>query len=130
MAPLKTLIATSALLLPLLTSLAGCGDDPAPMLGPEDDIDGDGYSEIDGDCDETNRSIYPGAPDPCDGVDQNCDGVPDELFDQDNDNYTTCNGDCLDNDNMSNPGAVEVIDGLDNDCDGITDNHTDQYDDE
>tara|TARA_R110002096_G_scaffold44526_8_gene120205 strand:+ start:9631 stop:11025 length:1395 start_codon:yes stop_codon:yes gene_type:complete len=136
MAPLKTLIATSALLLPLLSPvvasslLGGCGEDPDPVLGPDDDIDGDGFSANEGDCNDDNLSIYPGAPDPCDGIDQNCDGVPDELFDQDNDNYTTCNGDCRDNDNTSNPGASEVVDGLDNDCDGIADNHTDQYDDD
>lgn len=131
MAPLKTLLAASTLVLPLVTALAACGGDPAPgEPGPDDDFDGDGFTPNQGDCNDDNRSIYPDAPDPCDGVDQNCDGVPDELFDQDNDNYTTCNGDCRDNDNTSNPGASEVIDGLDNDCDGIPDNHTDQYDDD
>ncbi|MCP4448399.1 MAG: hypothetical protein GY811_24115, partial [Myxococcales bacterium] len=130
MASLKNLIATSALLIPLTMSLAACGEDAPRELGPDDDIDGDGFSENEGDCHEDNRSIYPGAPDPCDGIDQNCDGVPDELFDGDNDGFTTCGGDCRDNDNTSNPGASEVVDGLDNDCDGIADNHTDQYDDD
>ena len=64
MAPLKNLIATGALLLSAsalsapalatlslttlsLASLAGCGSDPAPELGPEDDIDGDGFGRTD-----------------------------------------------------------------------------------
>jgi len=132
MAPLKTILATSALLLPLVTGLAACGsDNKAPgEPGPDDDFDGDGFTPNQGDCNDDNRSIFPDAPDPCDGVDQNCDGIPDELFDQDHDNFTTCGGDCRDNDPTSNPGASEVIDGLDNDCDGIADNHTDQFDDD
>jgi hypothetical protein len=129
------LLSTSLLLLPLVilpATLAGCDSDAkvAADGGPDDDLDQDGFTPNTGDCNDDNRSIYPGAPDPCDGVDQNCDGTADELFDQDNDNYTTCAGDCRDNDPASNPGASEVVDGFDNDCDGIPDNHTDQYDDD
>jgi hypothetical protein len=94
------------------------------------DLDGDGYSEDEGDCDDGNRTIFPGATDPCDGVDNNCDGTSDEFFDADHDNWATCAGDCRDNDPTSNPGKLEIIDGLDNDCDGIADNHTSQYDDD
>jgi len=95
-----------------------------------EDLDGDGYSQDEGDCSDDNRSIFPGAPDPCDGVDNNCDGIEDERFDADEDGWATCAGDCRDNDATSNPGKLETVDGLDNDCDGIADNHTPQYDDD
>jgi len=109
-----------------------CGDDSSAepdAAGPVDN-DGDGFSVEDGDCDDNNRFFYPGAPDPCDGKDQNCDGTPDEAFDADGDHWSTCAGDCRDNDITSYPGATEVADGADNDCDGIVDNNTDQYDDD
>lgn len=36
-----------------------------------------GYVLADGDCDDTRRDTYPGAPDPGgDGLDSDCDGVP------------------------------------------------------
>ncbi len=132
---LKSLLVTSILALPLMAltlSFAACSDDGGGAVdaGPDDDQDQDGFTPNTGDCNDDNRSIYPDAPDPCDGIDNNCDGTIDELFDQDNDNFTTCNGDCRDNDPGSNPGASETVDGFDNDCDGIADNHTDQYDDD
>ena len=94
------------------------------------DLDGDGYALDDGDCDDENRGMFPGAPEPCDGVDNDCDGVVDQGFDEDGDGHTTCSGDCQDNDGASYPGAPEQIDGLDNDCDGTPDNNTTQYDDD
>jgi hypothetical protein len=49
-----------------------------PDTGMYVDNDGDGYSEAEGDCDDTNADIYPGAPEtPGDGVDSNCDGNDD-----------------------------------------------------
>ena len=41
------------------------------------DHDGDGYSEDDGDCDETDDAVYPEAPEVWDLVDNDCDGLAD-----------------------------------------------------
>ena len=38
------------------------------------DADGDGYTDEDGDCDDSDSSIHIGALEICDGVDNNCDG--------------------------------------------------------
>ena len=36
------------------------------------DIDGDGFSENDGDCNDRDHTIYPNAPEICDGIVNNC----------------------------------------------------------
>ena len=44
------------------------------------DDDGDGYSEADGDCDDTMIDVHPAAFEVCgDGLDNNCDGTEDEA---------------------------------------------------
>jgi len=47
-------------------------------LGHAVDDDGDGYSECAGDCNDGNPSIFPGAPELCDGLDNNCNFTVDE----------------------------------------------------
>jgi glucose/arabinose dehydrogenase len=42
------------------------------------DLDGDGVSIAEGDCDDGNPSRHPGVPDLCDGIDNDCSGAPDD----------------------------------------------------
>lgn len=80
-----------------------------------------GYSGVDGDCDDGDAEIYPGAAEACDQVDQDCDGQVDEGFDVDGDGFTACGGDCNDGAASTYPGAVEVCDRVDQDCNGVND---------
>jgi hypothetical protein len=84
------------------------------------DLDLDGVTDCDGDCDDADPNTWPGAPELCDGVDNDCDGVvpPDELTDADGDGAPAC-ADCDESDAAVFPGAPELCDGIDNDCDGI-----------
>ena len=81
-----------------------------------------GRSLLDGDCNDNDASINPGAPELCNGLDDNCDGViPADEQDADGDGYRLCDGDCDDTDPDINPGAAEVCNGIDDDCDGQID---------
>lgn len=110
------------------------------------DLDGDGATSVDAggdDCDDTDPEVYAGAPERCNGVDDDCDEEIDEGLpavaawaDADGDGFgdpaapvaDVCalepgqvgNGDdCDDGDAEAFPGAVEVwYDGLDQACDG------------
>jgi len=100
----------------------------------EFDRDGDGYSSIGScsgtadDCDDNNPDVYPGGPEVCDGLDNNCDGQVDEGLvpvDADRDGYYavgSCGSgldDCNDANVNINPGALDVpYDGIDQDCSG------------
>ena len=85
------------------------------------DADGDGRASPTcggTDCDDSNGSTYPGAPEVCDGADNDCDATTSENGDGDGDGVSVCGGDCDDGDGSAYPGAPEICDGLDNDCDG------------
>jgi hypothetical protein len=91
------------------------------VLGSECwDIDWDGYDSCSGDCDNEHDLTYPGAPEQCDGEDNDCDGTVDEGTDEDDDGdgFTECDGDCDDFDALRSPGVAETCNGVDDDCDG------------
>jgi MYXO-CTERM domain-containing protein len=109
------------------------------------DVDGDGVLTED-DCDDEDAQTYPGAPELCDGLDNDCSGVVDDNLaytdgwtDSDGDGYgdpgaptSWCEPerpagfsdndfDCDDTDALAFPGADEICDGADDNCDGLID---------
>ena len=107
---------------------------------------GAGYVTNNTDCDDNENTTYPGAPELCDGVDNDCNSIIDDnityttyYVDGDGDSYgdindvgtSLCtnpgagysanNTDCNDADGTINPGATEVCDGIDNNCNSLID---------
>ena len=106
----------------------------------------DGYVIWGGDCDESNPDVHSSAPEVCDEIDNDCNGIVDDgdedvLFpwypDEDEDGHgdpenpvyacsppegtTGSSSDCDDTDPATHLGAAEICDGADNDCDGLID---------
>ena len=99
----------------------------------------------DGDCNDISTLIYPGAPETCNSIDEDCDGVADNnpidpltwYYDGDGDlrgdpnntalactqptGYVSNSNDCNDSEALAWTSAPEVCDGVDNDCDGTAD---------
>lgn len=97
------------------------------------DADADSYRVSDGDCDDSDPEIFPGATELEDGLDNDCDSAVDEgtpSCDDDGDGWTERAGDCDDGDAAVFPGALEIYNGRDDDCDGWVDNRTDAFDDD
>ncbi len=85
------------------------------------DADGDGFTALD-DCDDSDPAVYPGAPEVCNGQDDDCDPNTLDAADADGDGFSAiCDGDCDDADPAVHPYAAEGCDGLDTDCDGAAD---------
>ncbi len=108
-----------------------------------------GFVTVGSDCDDGSASIYPGAPEACNGLDDNCDGEVDNdptvgttvyYVDADGDGfgsndpalspvnacsrpdgYSTGHSDCDDTDPAINPRAPEVCNAVDDDCNGQVD---------
>jgi hypothetical protein len=146
----------------------GLVDDSDPSNTPATwyiDNDADGYGLISvvllqcdqplgfvmaaGDCNDLENAINPGAPEVCDnGVDNDCDGLPDDTDDSlvggiiwfadgDADGYgdpasfqlqclqpvgtASNNLDCDDTQSAISPAAIEICDSVDNDCDELID---------
>ena len=121
------------------------------------DADGDGYGgatsdlacslrpglvEEQGDCDDSNADVHPGAKELCNGIDDDCDDVnpasvtwytdadgdgfgnPEASMstcEDDPDGYVLDNTDCDDDNELANPDEYELCtNDFDDDCDGLT----------
>ncbi len=133
--------------------LAGCLLDKAGYLARVAELtdhDGDGYVQQD-DCDDADASVFPGATETCDGVDDDCNGLVDDNAvdrlvwypDADGDGYgvdanaiLACDaptstwinrgGDCDDTQATVSPAGTEIAyDGVDQDCSGADLNDVD-----
>ncbi|MCB9793183.1 MAG: putative metal-binding motif-containing protein [Alphaproteobacteria bacterium] len=128
----------------LLLLLLACGKDDVPTDSASVvfDQDGDGVDRFD-DCDDLDATVYVGAEELCDRLDNDCDGAVDEglsarwFTDADGDGHgdplsetlgcsppegaVTDGGDCDDSDPTVYPGADERCDDRDEDCDSVVD---------
>lgn len=110
--------------------LSNCASDPTKI--GDLDQDEDGYTSNQGDCDDNNPAVNPGANEIANGIDDDCNGAIDDAgspdSDDDGDGFTENQGDCNDLLSGVNPDAVEIVEsepgvpqGLDDNCDGLVD---------
>jgi hypothetical protein len=99
--------------------------------GTDIDDDEDGWTEEQGDCNDEDGSVNPGATEYYNDRDDDCDGLVDDGtagYDDDVDGYSELEGDC--DDVTTYQGATELCDSQDNDCDGESDEDTECSDDD
>ncbi len=105
-------------------------DNNACYGAPCHDLDRDGFTNCEGDCNDTpgqGEAIGPTRSEKVgDGVDNDCDGAIDEDTDEDGDGWSTGQGDCDDHLRDINPGALEKCDGFDNNCNNQVDEGFDE----
>ena len=92
------------------------------------DIDTDGITIAEGDCDDTDPGRYPGNTEVAyDGIDQDCDNEDEDDLDDDGYAAAVVGGeDCNDIDPNVHPGRYDSpYDGTDQDCSGADDNDVD-----
>ncbi len=90
------------------------------------DDDGDGLTEVQGDCDDSNPLVNPNNSEVLgNGLDDDCDGFTDSNtldFDDDGDGLSEADGDCDDDNASVSTSATEIVgNGIDDDCDGVID---------
>jgi hypothetical protein len=108
---------------------------------------GEGWVVEEGDCDDADEAIHPGAEERCNDRDDDCDGAIDEELDsswyadadgdgfgdpaserldcEPGDGWVEDASDCDDANSGIHPDAIETCDELDNDCDGLVDDGDD-----
>ncbi len=123
----------------------GFGDASSSMLSCDQPM---GHVSNNGDCDDTDAAVHPGATEICNNIDDDCDGLVDDLdpgitgqdtwyADTDGDGfgdaassvlacdqpmgYVSNDEDCDDTDANVHPGATEICNNIDDDCDGLVD---------
>jgi hypothetical protein len=124
--------------------LDGTDCDDQDAAANHDDVDVDGTDSCTGDCNDLDPTVFPGATDICNDIDDNCAGGIDEglvktdwYVDADADGFgdpatllsscldhsadhITDGTDCDDDNPDVNPKGVEVCNGLDDDCNRAT----------
>jgi len=131
----------------------GVDNDCDGVLDEGCDVDGDGYCNVvpilwgdsfpcvseQVDCNDDEPLVHPQAAEACDGMDNDCNGVPDEGCDMDGDGYCgqpavawgagkVCEHgelDCDDDEPTVHPGAEDGCNARDDDCNGLVDDGCD-----
>ena len=90
------------------------------------DADGDGYFDCQGDCNDHNAAVHPGAAELCDNLDNDCNGQVDDLgtlscgIGACARTVLACSGGVAQT-CVPGPPSPETCDGIDNDCNGLVD---------